>query len=96
MASEAALERRCCALAKARGVWAVKLWPTVRGLPDRILLAPGGRVAFVEFKALRGRVSPAQKQIHIRLNQSGFEVWIIRHGWEFIEALDRWMATGVK
>ena len=89
MALEASLERRCCTLAKRRGVWALKLWPTVAGLPDRLLLIPGGRVLFVEFKTATGRVSAIQERVHGLLRGLGFAVTVIRHPAEFCFVLDQ-------
>lgn len=37
--------------------------PGKRGVPDRIVLFPGGVVAFVEFKRPGGRFSELQKQV---------------------------------
>lgn len=51
MVSEAAIERKCAALAKRAGCWMPK-WssPSHAGVPDRILIMPG-RIIFIEFKA---------------------------------------------
>ena len=90
MALEASLERRCCTLARKRGIWAVKLMPSVAGLPDRLLLIPGGRVAFIEFKSPTGRVRPVQERVHGMLRSLGFTVEVIRHPAEFCFVLDRY------
>jgi hypothetical protein len=34
------------------------------GIPDLILVLPGGRVRFIEVKTATGRLSPAQREIH--------------------------------
>jgi hypothetical protein len=86
---EAALERSCCALARARGVWAVKILPSIAGLPDRLLLAPGGIVQFIEFKTLTGRVSPIQKRVFGLLGALGFPVEVVRTRERFKALLDR-------
>ena len=62
---------------KARGGWAVKFLPSVSGLPDRIILMPGGRICFVETKAPDGYVKPHQTVIHNRLRALGFEVHVL-------------------
>ena len=49
-----------------------------RGLPDRMVLAPGGRMFFIEFKTARGVVRPLQKEIHRRLAALGFKVYVCR------------------
>lgn len=62
---------------KARGGWAIKLLPSVSGLPDRMVLLPGGRLIFVELKSPTGTVAPHQIVIHNRLRVLGFEVLVL-------------------
>lgn len=48
------------------------------GVPDRIIVLPGGVIAFVELKQDRGRVSPIQKvQLH-RLADLGCDVEVVK------------------
>ena len=75
---EARLEAACCRQAKKLGCWGLKLWPLVTGLPDRLFLLPGGRVWFVEFKALDGRVSKRQAVVHEHLRVMEFTVDVIQ------------------
>jgi hypothetical protein len=63
--------------AKKRKGWAIKLLPSVSGLPDRMVLLPGGRLIFVELKSPTGTVAPHQTVIHNRLRQLGFEVLVL-------------------
>jgi hypothetical protein len=86
---EARLEAACCRRAKALGMWPMKLWPLVTGLPDRLFLIPtrGGRVWFVEFKAPDGRVSKRQQVVHAQLREMGFAVDVVRSRDEFEWAL---------
>jgi hypothetical protein len=52
--------------------------PGWRGVPDRILLFPGGRVYFVELKRPKGsKVDPLQTWWQRRLAGLGFTVWHI-------------------
>jgi hypothetical protein len=88
MPREAALERRCAALARDRGGWLLKLWPLVAGLPDRLLLLPGGRVCFVEFKTPRGTLSKRQIFVSRALRRLGFRVFVVRDVDGFKEVLD--------
>lgn len=60
-----------------RGGWAIKLLPSVSGLPDRMVLLPGGRLIFVELKSPTGTVAPHQTVIHNRLRALGFEVLVL-------------------
>lgn len=62
---------------KDRGGWAIKLLPSVSGLPDRMVLLPGGRLIFVELKSPTGTVAPHQTVIHNRLRRLGFEVLVL-------------------
>lgn len=62
---------------KALGGWSIKLLPSVSGLPDRMVLLPGGRLIFVETKAPTGTVAPHQTVIHNRLRRLGFEVVVL-------------------
>jgi len=47
------------------------------GIPDRVLLLPGGLVVFVETKTIGGVVSGKQGWWHRRLRALGFRVEII-------------------
>ena len=71
------VERTLRLATRDRGGWAVKLLPSVSGLPDRMVLLPGGRVIFVELKSPTGRVAPHQTVVHGRLLRLGFEVIVL-------------------
>ena len=62
---------------KSRGGWAIKLLPSVSGLPDRMVLMPGGHLIFVELKSPTGTVAPHQTVIHTRLRSLGFVVLVL-------------------
>ena len=48
------------------------------GVPDRIVLLPGGRVVFVELKRPKGgRLSPLQQRWAKVLVDLGFDHWVI-------------------
>jgi hypothetical protein len=81
--SERSLEAACRRYARQRGCLSCKLWPVVAGLPDRLILCPGGRALFVEFKTPSGRVSPAQRLCHRQFAAVGFTVYVIRTLAEF-------------
>lgn len=52
--------------------------PGNNGVPDRIVILPGGRIVFVELKADRGRLSALQ-QIQIRaLKKLGCDVQVLQ------------------
>lgn len=49
-----------------------------RGWPDRLVLLPGGRMAWVELKRPRGgRVSAAQRVAHEELRRLGQQVFLV-------------------
>lgn len=48
-----------------------------RGMPDRIVLIPGGKVIFVEVKALGKKLRPLQEKRKRELEKLGFEVHVI-------------------
>ena len=47
------------------------------GMPDRLVLMPGGRVYFVELKSEGKKPSARQKIVIGMLKKLGFEVWVI-------------------
>ena len=74
---ETNVENRLVRLAKEKGGWAVKMSPVgLRGMPDRIVLAPGGRIAFVETKAPGKVPRPLQMARMRKLEAFGFRCWV--------------------
>ena len=73
------IERALVNLVKRRGGYCLKwVCPGWTGVPDRIVLLPGGRVAFVELKRPKGgRLSPMQKWWAVQLRGLGFNHWVI-------------------
>lgn len=63
----------------------VKLAPTEKGVPDRLVLLPGGRMYLVELKTDVGRTSAAQDLWHERAADLGTRVWVL-HGRREIDA----------
>lgn len=51
--------------------------PGFRGVPDRILLLPGGRLVFVEVKSPGKVPRKLQKTVHGMLHDLGFKVTVI-------------------
>lgn len=72
---ESRIERALVRGIKRAGGWAIKLVsPGNAGVPDRLVLLPGGLVIFVELKQDTGRLSPLQKEMHTRLRELGMLV----------------------
>ena len=77
-ASEKKLEAKLQAAAKAAGGLALKfVSPNYAGVPDRIVLLPGGRILFAELKSSGKEPTPLQKYVHGRLERLGFRVVVI-------------------
>lgn len=51
--------------------------PNFDGMPDRVILLPGGKIAFVELKAPGKKPRPLQIARHKALMGLGFRVYII-------------------
>ena len=76
--TEKSIEQALVRLAKKHGGMAVKfLSPGLDGVPDRLLLFPGGRLAFVELKAPGKKMRPLQIKRKRQLEQLGFVVYCI-------------------
>ena len=72
---ESRIERALVNGVRKAGGWALKLTsPGNAGVPDRLVLVPGGQIIFVELKTDIGRLSPLQIQTHIRLQKLGMDV----------------------
>ena len=65
------------AVKKSGGICPKFTSPGFDGMPDRIVLLPGGRIAFVEVKAMGCKPSPLQFARHGMLRQLGFQVYVL-------------------
>lgn len=76
------IEAKLVKRVKDRGGLCLKwVCPGWAGVPDRILLLPGGRVFFAELKRPKGgRLSGRQKWWHRTLAALGFTCWTV---WTF-------------
>jgi hypothetical protein len=57
------------------------------GFPDVMLLAPGGKIGFLEFKSAKGRLSDNQIEWLDRLDERGFAVRVVRSVEEAVQFL---------
>ena len=77
MRPETPVERALVAAVSARGGLAIKLAPTMRGLPDRLILLPNGETRLVELKAPGETPRESQKMVHRHLEAMGHPVTTI-------------------
>ena len=76
--TEKTVEKALVKRIKGLGGWAVKCAiPGTSGMPDRLILFPGGRVAFVECKRPGEKVSKIQEYRIQQLRTLGFTVWVV-------------------
>ena len=77
---ESYIENRLRTEANKHGMWAVKfVSPGLSGVPDRLILSPGGKAAFVEVKAPGERLRPLQQKRKEQIEALGFKVYVLDH-----------------
>lgn len=75
---ESAVERYLATKVKQAGGWPLKFVSTgTSGVPDRLVLLPGGRLIFVETKRPGEEARALQKAVHRKLRDLGFAVLVI-------------------
>ena len=78
---EKVLERNLVEAVKAMGGLCPKfVSPGLDGMPDRLVLLPGGRSAFVEVKAMGCKPRLLQESRHGMLRRLGFKVYVLDDG----------------
>lgn len=77
---ESTIERKLYNEVKAHGGMALKfVSPTLDGVPDRIVLLPKGKMAFIELKAPGKPLRPLQARRKRQLEALGFLVFKVDH-----------------
>jgi hypothetical protein len=72
------LENKLTLTVRAAGGLALKfISPGFDGMPDRLVLLPGGKLAFVEVKAAGLKPRPLQLYRHEQLRGLGFRVFVL-------------------
>lgn len=90
MDSEKLIERKLVDGVKARGGLCVKFYSAYqRGVPDRIILMPGGRIYFVELKSTGKKPTKLQELFIQKLRDLGFIAVVI----DTIDKLNAFMVT---
>ena len=75
---EKQIENKLTTEAKKLGGIALKfVSPSFDGMPDRLVLIPGGHIAFVALKAAGKKPRPLQLSRHRLLRSLGFRVYVI-------------------
>ncbi len=75
---EKTIEQKLTAAVKSAGGKALKFTsPGFDGMPDRIILMPGGKCGFVEVKAPGEKPRPLQSARHEMLRRLGFRVYVL-------------------
>ena len=75
---EKEIEQKFTLMVKQAGGLALKfVSPGMSGMPDRIVLLPGGHMAFVEVKAPGKVPRPLQEARHRMLRKLGFKVYVL-------------------
>ena len=93
---EKQVEQALTSAVKARGGAALKfVSPGVSGVPDRIVLMPGGRLVFVELKAPGKHMRPLQEYRKRQLESLGFHVYCIDRPEKIPTFLEEMMHHGV-
>jgi hypothetical protein len=78
MIKERDVERYFKAQLEKRGALVFKfVSPGQAGVPDRVVLLPGGRVVFAEMKAPGEKPRPLQRAVFARMARAGHPVYII-------------------
>lgn len=83
---ERRVEERLIRAVRDLGGLCIKLTPPPAGIPDRLVLLPGGVVEFIELKAPGGQLRPIQRVIHERLRARGHQVLVISS----VREVDEW------
>ncbi len=75
---EKTIESKLVKAVKEKGGIAPKfVSPGLDGVPDRLVLLPGGKIAFIELKATGKKLRPLQVRRKRQLEKLGFSVYCI-------------------
>ena len=86
---EKTIEQKLVQSVKARGGLCPKLvCPGMAGMPDRLVLLPGGKMGFVEVKAPGEKPRPLQTARHRILSWLGYRVYVLDEPEQIGEIID--------
>lgn len=91
---EKQIEQKLVQAVKKKGGLCLKfVSPNFDGMPDRLILLPGGKIAFAELKAPGKKPRPLQLARHKTLINLGFRVYVIDSAEQIGEILDEIQTT---
>jgi hypothetical protein len=85
-ALESQIERKCVESSERHGCLLIKIEKRL-GWPDRVLLAPNGKMVWVEFKRVGEDPRKIQTHIHQMLRGMNFEVRVVDSHLQFLAIL---------
>ncbi|NLI41868.1 MAG: VRR-NUC domain-containing protein [Caldisericales bacterium] len=86
---EKIIEKKLVKAVKEAGGIAPKLiCPGFDGMPDRIVLLPGGRMGFIEVKVPGKAPRPLQEARHRMLRMLGYRVYVLDRAEQIIQILE--------
>ena len=85
---ETEIERKLVAVVKAHGGMCLKQ-TGIAGIPDRLVLLPGGQAAFVELKAPGEKPRKLQRMRIKQLQKLGFRCYVIDSMQQVADLVDR-------
>ena len=92
--NEKTIERKLVDMTRKTGGLALKfVSPGFDGVPDRIVVYPGGRIGFVELKSPGKTMRPLQVRRKRQLESFGFKVFCIDGTEQIEEVLDEIRST---
>lgn len=91
MGKESKLERKMCDYIEERGCMSFKM-TCIKGIPDRLVLLPGGKVFFLEVKEPNGVLSHHQKNFISRLQKHFCKCLVCSDFEEFKISFDKILA----
>lgn len=82
-----------CTVKNMGGIAPKLLSPGFDGMPDRLVLLPMGKIAFVEVKRYGEKPRPLQEIRHGMLRRLGFHVYVLDDATQIVRILDEIQST---
>ena len=86
------LDEKCKLLAESRRrLWVEYPSSVPENIPNRLLIVPGGKMAFCELNAVAGKMSKEKREIVEKITKMGATVLVIWKLWHLEQMLDKWI-----